>query len=203
VTLRRCPVLGCLLVLAACAKGGHATPAGVVAAADHDAGTPVFGVGRGATPQEIAAWTDEVLPDGTGLPEGRGTAAQGAAVYSTKCAGCHGLHGEGATALPLVGRAAAVPGWRIGRPARDKPRPTWVDFYPFATTLFDYTARAMPWNAPGSLSDDEKYAVIAWLLAQNGLFRSDAVLDRDSLLHVEMPARSRFDLDGIEGLPTR
>ena len=156
------------------------------------ASSATFEVGREATSAEIEAWSTEAMPDGSGLPEGRGTPAEGALVYAAQCAGCHGPNGEGASALPLVGGGVRVPGHRIGRHVPGEPPSTWVDFYPYATTLFDYTRRAMPWNAPGTLDADETYAVVAWMLQRNGLLGARAVLDRASLPRVVMPARAHF-----------
>ena len=152
----------------------------------------VFGIGRPAGPDEIRALADTILPDGTGLPAGSGTAADGEPLFVARCAACHGLHGEGGTALPLVGSGATVLGYRIGRPPTGEPKPTLVDFYPYATTLFDFTRRAMPWGAPGSLTNDEVYSLVAWMLWRNLLLEKHAVLDRNSLPRVQMPARSRF-----------
>jgi cytochrome c len=157
-----------------------------------DGGPGPFGLGRAATQEEIDPWDDDVLPDGTGLPDGSGTVEAGAQVYAARCAMCHGRHGEGATAVPLVGGKEPSLGFRVGRPLPGAPRPTFVDFVPYPTTLFDYTRRAMPWNASGSLSNDETYGVVAFMLSLNGLVAKDATLDKKSLLRVKMPARARF-----------
>jgi hypothetical protein len=176
-------------LVVSCSKPTSPPPARTEAT---DGRAPRFGLGRRATAADVEAACREVLPDGTGLPAGHGTPAQGAAIFAVRCAGCHGSKGEGGSALPLVCRGETAFGYRVGRAPPGEPQPTFVDFYPYATTLFDYTRRAMPWNAPGSLSDDETYGLVAWMLAQNNLLSESAVLDRDSLLRTKMPARDRF-----------
>jgi mono/diheme cytochrome c family protein len=140
--------------------------------------------GRPATPAEIALWDIDVRPDGTGLPAGSGGASQGAVIFSENCAGCHGAGGEGGIGGPLVGG--------MGSLASDHPVKTVGSFWPYATTLFDYVRRAMPYPAPGTLSNDEAYAVTAYVLALNGIVASDAVLDRKTLPRVLMPNRDGF-----------
>ncbi len=156
-----------------------------------------FEVGRPATPAEVAAWDVDVAPDGTGLPTGRGTPAEGAAVYAAKCASCHGAAGEGTPAGPkLVGREPAD-SFRFGRD------PTLVktvgNYWPYASTLFDYVRRSMPITAPGSLANDEVYAVVAYLLAENGVVDREAAMDSTTLAVVKMPARDRFVVDDRKG----
>jgi mono/diheme cytochrome c family protein len=163
-----------------------------------------YGIGTPATPPEIAAVDIDVRPDGTGLPPGSGTARDGAALYAQKCGACHGPNGEGATADPLVGaepKDTAPFGpeyerWRNGRP--DAPF-TIGNYWPYATTIFDYVRRAMPANAPGTLTGNETYALTAWLLARNGIVADDAVMNAETLPRVRMPARSRFVLDDRKG----
>lgn len=156
-----------------------------------------FGFGRPATHEEIAAWDIDVMPDGTGLPAGEGNAASGAPVYARQCASCHGRAGEGATAAPLVGyEPESTPPfgpryeeWRGG--GADVPF-TVGNYWPYATTLYDYIYRAMPSGAPGTLSPDEVYGLVAWLLAENGIIARDAVMNATTLPAVEMPARDIF-----------
>jgi cytochrome c len=186
---RRFCLSALLVLVGACGK------APARQAAIRDSGTPIFGVGRAATLEDIRALDVDVLPDGSGLPPGGGTAAAGEQIFVARCAACHGARGEGASALPLVGGARRTLGYRVGRPPAGEPRPTLIDFYPYATTLFDYTRRAMPWNAPGSLSDDEAYSVVAWMLWRNNLVERSTVLDRNSLWRIEMPARAHFAYD--------
>ena len=161
-----------------------------VAACQREASTAPLGVGRAATEEEIREWQVTVLPDGTGLPAGSGSVAAGARVFAARCASCHGPRGDGP--IRLVGGEGPTHGYRIGRaPPGEKP-PTVVDYYPYATTLFDYTRRAMPYQEPGSLTDGETYSVVAWLLCESGLLREDAVLDAESLPRVRMPALAHF-----------
>ena len=163
-----------------------------------------FGFGEPAPRELIAALDIDVRPDGTGLPPGRGTARDGAAVYAKQCAACHGAKGEGGTADRLVGAepkdvppfGPAYEQWRGSRP--DVPF-TIGNFWPYAPTVFDYVRRAMPPSAPGSLTADETYAVVAWLLAQNGIIPEDAVMSADTLPKVVMPARKMFVPDDRRG----
>lgn len=147
------------------------------------AGEP-YGFGRPATPQEIKGWDIDVSPSGAGLPPGRGDVKQGAAIFAAKCASCHGPRGEGKPMDQLVGGAGTL---------RDKkPEKTVGSFWPYATTLFDYVRRAMPLNAPQSLSADEVYAVSAYVLFLNGIVPQDATLDADTLAKIKMPNRDGF-----------
>ncbi|MGQ0765954.1 MAG: c-type cytochrome [Gemmatimonadota bacterium] len=156
-----------------------------------------FGVGRPATASEIAAIDIDVNPRGEGLPPGSGTWTQGATVYAAKCAVCHGPKGEGTTPpnAALVGRSHSDFLFASDRRALK----TVGNYWPWATTLFDYIRRAMPQMAPGSLTADETYAVIAWLLAENGVIGRDKVIDATSLPAVAMPARDRFVKDDRTG----
>jgi mono/diheme cytochrome c family protein len=148
-----------------------------------------FGIGRPATPDEIAALDVDVGPDGAGLPPGRGTSAEGAPIYAARCAGCHGKTGKEGPNDVLVGRLPedAFPF------ARDPRAPKTIgSYWPYATTVFDYIRRAMPPDAPRSLSDNEVYGLVAYLLSLNELIPADAVIDQSSLPKVKMPARSHF-----------
>ena len=151
-------------------------------------------IGHVATPEQIAGWNIDVLPDGTGLPVGRGTAREGKAIYDAACAACHGADGQGGTSLPgppLVGG--------IGTLATAHPKKTVGSYWPYATTLFSYIRRAMPYNAPESLGADQLYAVVAYLLFRNGIAGQDTVLDQASLPQVKMPNRNGFiDIYGRE-----
>ena len=149
-----------------------------------------FGLGRVASVAEIARWDHDVMPDGTGLPDGRGSVEEGRALYATLCAKCHGADGEGGPFDRLVGRPEGADPFPFAEDPR-APR-TIGSYWPFATTLFDYTRRAMPSDRPGSLRDDEVYALTAYLLHLNGLVAGDAVLDRETLPEIAMPARERF-----------
>jgi cytochrome c len=148
-----------------------------------------YDFGRQATPDEIKLWDIEVRPDGTGLPEGAGTAARGKQVYEENCEACHGLNGQGGPKDRLVGGRGSL--------ASDKPMKTVGSFWPYATTLFDYIRRAMPYPAPGSLGPDDTYAVTAYILDLNGLLPDDGRLDRESLPKITMPNRNGFIPDPV------
>ena len=155
----------------------------IAAPAVASAQTPHFG--QAVTPADIAAWDISIGPDGGGLPAGRGTAKQGEGVYTAKCQACHGEKGAGRPNDALVGG--------IGTIAADRPAVKTVgSYWPYATTLFDYIRRAMPQNAPQSLSNDDVYAVSAYILSLNGLLPADATLDAKSLAAIKMPNRSMF-----------
>ena len=166
-----------------------------------------FGIGTPATREQIAALDIDVRPDGTGLPPGSGTATDGAPIYAQKCSACHGANGEGGAADVLVGaepRGIAPFGpdyekWLNGR--KDVPF-TIGNYWPYATTVFDYVRRAMPANAPGTLSASETYSLTAWLLAKNGIISESATLDAQTLPKVVMPAHARFIRDTRNGGPT-
>jgi hypothetical protein len=202
-----------LCAIAACDRGGGTAEAGDAAGgavrrpADvraTPASPPRFGVARAATAAEVAAWDIDANPAGVGLPPGRGTHAEGAAVYARKCASCHGQRGEG------MGTGAAAYPKLIGREPRDgfpfgqdlKHVKTVGNYWPYATTLYDYIHRAMPLTAPGSLAPGEVYALTAFLLAENEIIGKDAVVDATSLPKVRMPARDRFVRDDRTGGPT-
>lgn len=158
-----------------------------------------YGLGRVATAKEVAAVDVDAGPDGAGLPPGRGTAAEGAALYAAKCANCHGPKGEGMPpAYPaLVGRPAAGETFAF---ADDPKIPKTIgNYWPNAISLFDYLRRAMPHNAPGSLENAQLYALTAHLLAENGVLPATATLDSAALSQVRMPAEKRFVADDRRG----
>jgi cytochrome c len=162
-----------------------------------------WSVGRRASAAEVAAWDIDVGPEGRELPPGRGTPARGAALFAQKCAMCHGAKGEGTgqgqAAYPrLIGREPRD-GFPFGRDAAYAK--TVGNYWPYATTLFDYVRRAMPLTAPGSLADDETYSLVAFLLAENEIVARDATLDARALRAVRMPARDRFVRDDRRGGP--
>lgn len=159
-----------------------------------------FGFGQAATPARIDSEDIDVEPDGTGLPPGRGTAAQGAAVYALHCVKCHGPSGTGGAARPLVTeKSRRIPGFPFARIPFYLP--TVGTYWPYATTLFDYVRKAMPQDAPGSLTDDQVYAVAAWILWRSDLISRDSVMDAATLPGVVMPANGRFVLDRRHGGP--
>ncbi|MGH7628285.1 MAG: c-type cytochrome [Gemmatimonadales bacterium] len=156
-----------------------------------------YDVGRPATADEIAAWDLDVNPAGDGLPAGSGTPASGAAVWAAKCAACHGARGEGNERYPrLVGREPED-GFPFGRQLRYVR--TVGNYWPYATTLYDYLRRTLPPTQPGALAPDEIYGVVAWLLAENRIVPPDAVIDSRTLPEVRMPARDRFVDDDRTG----
>ena len=144
-----------------------------------------LGIGRPLTTRDIVSNDLTVLPDGTGLPPGSGTAKQGAALFAARCAACHGVHGEGGGNFP------ALAGGR-GSLSSDKPVLTIGSYWPYATTVWDYIRRAMPYQNPGSLRANEVYALTAYVFFLNGIVRQSDVLDRASLPRVRMPNRDGF-----------
>ncbi|MGM0413394.1 MAG: c-type cytochrome, partial [Pseudomonadota bacterium] len=167
------------LLLAGC--GEESTPREAAA----DAGPPApLGLGSEASQDEIDGWDIDVRPDGQGLPEGSGTVTEGERVYEEHCVRCHGAFGTD-------------PGWDVlvggqGSLDTDEPELTVGSFWPHATTLFDYTRRAMPFDNPQSLTVDELYAVTAYVLHLNDILPMDAELDAESLPEVEMPNADGF-----------
>jgi len=143
-----------------------------------------YGIGRVATPAEIAGWNIDIGRDGSGLPPGSGSVSHGREVFAQQCAACHGDNGEGGVGDKLAGGQGTI--------ATAKPVRTVGSFWPYAPTLFDYIRRAMPQNAPQSLSNEDVYAVSAYILNLNGLLPADATLDAKSLAAIKMPNRDKF-----------
>jgi S-disulfanyl-L-cysteine oxidoreductase SoxD len=143
-----------------------------------------YGVGRAPTPDEIRALGSAIAPDGGGLPEGSGTVATGRAVFAAQCSRCHGPNGEGNVGPSLVGGQGTL--------ATPKPLKTIGSYWPYATTLWDYINRAMPFDQPGLLKPPEVYAAVAYLLNLNGIIREDQVIDATSLPKIVMPNRNGF-----------
>jgi len=141
-------------------------------------------LGRPLSPEEISKLDITVTPDGTGLPVGSGSVSAGAKVYEEKCQSCHGPKGQGGPQDQLTGG--------VGTIASQKPVKTPVSYWPSATTIFDYVRRAMPLQTPQSLTNDEGYAVTAYILSVDGIVPQDAVLDAKSLPQVKMPNRDGF-----------
>lgn len=142
------------------------------------------GFGTPASDADIERVTLTVMPDGEGLPEGSGNAEDGAAVYAVHCASCHGADGEGGLANKLVGGRGTLDS--------DAPVKTLGSYWPYATTVFNYVRRSMPYTQPMSLTNDEYYAITAFLLNKNDIIAADRVLDKDSLSEVVMPNRDGF-----------
>ena len=156
----------------------------LLAAAVLAAQSPKYGVGRPPTEGEIRGLGLAIAPDGTGLPEGSGTAVAGREVFAASCSRCHGDKGEGGIGPPLVGGQGTL--------ATAKPLKTVGSFWPYATTVWDYVNRAMPFDQPGLLKPPQVYAVVAYILNLNGIIGSDQVIDAKSLPKVKMPNRDGF-----------
>ena len=172
--------LGIALLATACAS--QSVPPETVVA-------PSAGFGRPVSEADIAPWNIDIrTSDGRGLPDGRGSVAQGRAVYERKCLSCHGAEAKGG---PVYG--SMVGG--IGSFTTDRRVVTPGSMYPYAPILFDYVRRTMPMDRPQTLTNDEVYAVSAYLLHLNGLVPADAVMDASSLSSVQMPNRNGFIRD--------
>jgi mono/diheme cytochrome c family protein len=164
-----------MVALSSCAVGPQAT----------SSKSP--GLGRSVGAAEIARWDISIPPSGEGLPPGSGTARQGLQVYEQKCLACHGAKGAGKPADPLAGGAGSLAG--------KTPLRTVGSYWPYATTLFDYVRRAMPITNPLSLTNDELYAVTAYVLSINGIIGDEAAMNAQSLPQVKMPNRDGFVSD--------
>jgi len=164
----RCPVRRLLLLTAAAAALAQSP----------------YSVGRPPTPDELARWDISIRPDGKGLPAGQGSVSAGREIYANRCARCHGTSGQGGDSLPLAG----------GQGTLNSPKPlkTVSSYWPYATTVFDYVRRAMPFDNPGTLSNDQVYSVTAYVLYLGGVVPVNTVLDARSLPKVRMPNRDGF-----------
>ena len=140
-------------------------------------------LGKPISPADISPWDITIMPDGTGLPAGSGTPAQGAPIFQAKCSACHGENGKGGVAAAVT---AGPP-----RASLDGGK-TIANFWPYATTIFDFVRRAMPYNAPHSLKDDEVYALTAYLLSLNKIIGDNDVMNAQTLPKVKMPNRDNF-----------
>jgi len=149
--------------------------------------SPKYGIGRPPTADEVKRGDITVLPDGTGLPEGGGTPAEGKLVYERRCQRCHGAGAKGGDEVALVG----------GQGTLNTPKPvkTVGSYWPHATTVFDYTRRAMPFKEPGILTNDQVYAVTAYILHLNGIIAEADRMDATTLPKVKMPNRDGFVKD--------
>jgi S-disulfanyl-L-cysteine oxidoreductase SoxD len=192
---------------AAASGGGVAAP--VARFADYDAGAVAggpgssrrYGFGRTPSAAEVAKWDLDVGPDGAELPAGRGSVAEGQALYLRHCMACHNRNGEGLPPLypAIIGRDEKAEGFHFA--TDPKLVKTIGNYWSNATTVFDYVKRAMPLTAPGSLTDPEVYALTAYLLAENKVVPADAVLDAKALKAVRMPYADKFVPDDRRGGP--
>jgi cytochrome c2 len=147
-----------------------------------------LGLGRAALPEEIAAWNGDISPDGTGLPVGAGDAIDGEEIFAQQCAACHGDFAEGIDNWPkLAGGADTLD--------REDPLKTVGSYWPYLSTAFDYIKRSMPYGNAGTLTDDETYAIVAYILYSNDLIEDDFVLSNETFFDVEMPNAGGFIVD--------
>jgi S-disulfanyl-L-cysteine oxidoreductase SoxD len=173
-------------------EGGLGLAALIIALAVSPAGAAKLGLGREATVEEVAAWNIDARPDGQGLPAGRGTAKQGEEIFQTQCASCHGEFGEGRDRWPALAGG-------LGTLKNDRPDRTVGSYWPYASTVFDYVRRAMPFGNAQSLSVDELYAVTAYVLHMNDVIKDASFeLNQDTVAKVKMPNAGGFYDDDRE-----
>ena len=181
------PLRAVLIVLAMTTEAGSKHAAYIwrcLPTAVLSAQSPRFGVGRPPTPDEVRDRGSAIAPDGTGLPPGSGTVAEGRQLFAAQCARCHGPDGEGGVGARLVGGQGTL--------ATPKPLKTVGSFWPYSTTLWDYINRAMPFDKPGLLSPPEVYSAVAYVLNLNGIIREDEPMNAATLPKVKMPNRDGF-----------
>ena len=150
-------------------------------------------LGKPISPADVAAWDISILPDGTGLPAGSGTSEQGQKVFALKCAACHGEGAKGGTSAGLIGGPPLTNGIDTAK--------TVANFWPHSSTLFDFIRRAMPWQAPRTLSNDEVYALTAYVLALNKIIGENDTMNAQTLPKVRMPNRDGFIVRFPERMP--
>ena len=189
-----------LLVLVT-SVGACTTRGGSDAASTTAAGTEtrpdLYGLGHAPTASQLVAIDIDANPAGVGLPAGEGTAAAGMTIFAQKCAVCHGPRGEGQGPYPPLIARTPPPGFAFATDA--KAPKTIGNYWPYATTVYDYVHRAMPFNAPGSLTPAETYSVVAYLLSENGVIPATTVMNAQALPAVRMPARGSFVADDRTG----
>ncbi len=189
-----------VVALAACTVADSSSD---VSASSPPAPPASYALGTPVDSARLKAIDIDVDPSGASLPAGSGNATTGLVVYASKCASCHGAKGEGRAASPGIPAAPRI----VGREPRDgfpfgrdpKLVKTVGNYWPYATTVYDYVHRAMPINAPGTLTPDETYAIVAWLLAENEIIPRDAEMNATTLPAVKMPAAGRFVVDDRAG----
>jgi len=141
-------------------------------------------LGRPAPDGLVKSWNLSVFPDGRGLPQGSGSVAEGKKIYNQQCVACHAERGAGGSGDRLANAEMGL--------TEEYPQKTIANYWPYATTLFDFIRRSMPMHNPGSLNDDDVYALTAYLLSLDGVIPKDAIMNRDSLPEVEMPNAKGF-----------
>jgi cytochrome c len=149
-------------------------------------------LGKPISQTDLAPWDIDIEPSGAGLPAGSGTSDQGAAIFTDNCAACHGDGGRGATTTTSGAPAAPPVVSDVKRNGIDDTTLSIANYWPYATTLFDYIKRAMPWTSPRTLTDDQVYALTAYILAQNKLIDAKQVINAQTLPKVQMPNRNGF-----------
>ena len=157
--------------------------------------SPTYGLGHAPSAEELKKVDIEALPDGAGLPPGSGTAAQGKALYAAKCATCHGPTGKEGPQDVLVGGKGTL--------ATAKPLKTVGSYWPYATTLWDYIHRAMPFDHPGTLSNDDIYALSAYVLYLNDIVGETTMVNQTTLPTIRMPNRNGFVADPRPDVPRK
>jgi S-disulfanyl-L-cysteine oxidoreductase SoxD len=158
-------------------------------------------LGKPISPADLDPWDIDIEPSGAGLPAGSGTSDQGAAIFADNCAACHGDGGRGATTTTSGAPAAPPVVSDVKRNGIDDTTLTIANYWPYATTLFDYIRRAMPWTSPRTLTDDQTYALTAYILAQNKLIDAKQVINAQTLPAVQMPNRNGFIVRFPERMP--
>ena len=157
--------------------------------------SPTYGIGRTPSADELKKIDIDILPDGRGLPQGSGSAATGKPVYTQRCATCHGPTGREGPQDILVGGNGTL--------ATAKPLKTVGSYWPYATTLWDYIRRAMPFDHPGTLTDNDVYALTAYVLYLNDIVHEDTVVSQSTLATIEMPNRNGFVADPRPDVPKK
>lgn len=174
--------------------GGMNAPGSAQQVANREVAKPAvkLGLGRTATPEEITAWDTDVRPDGRGLPVGKGTVKQGDDLFQEKCASCHGEFGQGVGRWPVLAGGA-------GTLKADRPDKTVGSFWPELSTVFDYIKRAMPYGNAQSLTNDEVYALTAYILSMNDVVKDDNFeLNEKNFTTIKMPNAAAFFEDDRE-----
>lgn len=174
------------------AGGAAAQTTAARAGAGKADGRSKFGIGREAKPEEVAGWDIDVRPDGQGLPPGRGTALQGEKIFIERCAACHGEFGQGNDRWPVLAGG-------LGSLTHDRPEKTIGSFWPAPSTAFDYIRRAMPYGDAQSLSPDDIYAIVAYLLHLNDVVKDTSFeLNETNFASIKLPNASGFYDDDRE-----